>query len=117
MDKGSVNSRVLMRTHRVVNFREGAQRRKHMKTKNKTGGYIIRGSAVAVLLLLALAALTSAFNLVDSSSSLPVPYVSSPKRVCTSPGDVAVDVDSNTIKKLRASDGTVLWSASVVNDS
>ena len=88
-----------------------------MKTKNKTGGYIIRGSAVAVLLLLALAVLTSASNLVDSSSSLPVPYVSSPKRVSTSPGDVAVDVDSNTIKKLRASDGTVLWSASVVNDS
>jgi hypothetical protein len=32
-------------------------------------------------------------------------------------GDVAVDVDNNTIKKLSAADGTVLWSASVANDS
>jgi YVTN family beta-propeller protein len=93
------------------------QRRKHMKSKTKTGGYIIRGSAVAVLLLLALASLTSAFNLVDSSPSLSSPYAPSVKRVSTSPGDVAVDVGNNRIKKLSASDGTVLWSASVVNDS
>jgi len=87
-----------------------------MKTKNKTSGYIIRGSAVAVLLVLALVALTSAFNLVNGSPSLPLPYAPSPKSVSISAGDVAVDVDDNTIKKLRASDGTVLWSASVVND-
>ena len=88
-----------------------------MKSKTKTGGYIIRGSAVAILLLLALVALTSAFNLVNSSPSLSLSYAPSPELVNSSPGDVAVDVDNNTIKKLSASDGTVLWSASVVNDS
>jgi YVTN family beta-propeller protein len=88
-----------------------------MNTKHNTSGYIIRGNAVAVLLLLALAALTSAFNLVNGSPGLSLPYAPSSKMVSTSPGDVAVDVDNNTIKKLRASDGTVLWSASVVNDS
>jgi hypothetical protein len=31
-------------------------------------------------------------------------------------GDVAVDVGNSTITKLKASDGTVLWSASVTND-
>jgi fibronectin type 3 domain-containing protein len=31
-------------------------------------------------------------------------------------GDVAVDVGNSTIKKLKAADGTVLWSASVTND-
>ena len=53
------------------------QGRKHMKTKNNTSGYIIRGSAVAVLLVLALVALTSAFNLVNGSPSLPLPYAPS----------------------------------------
>ena len=88
-----------------------------MKTKTKTSGYIIRASAVATLLLAALVALTSAFELVNSSPSSSLASAPSPKTLSTNLGDVAVDVDNNTIKKLSASDGTVLWSASVANDS
>jgi YVTN family beta-propeller protein len=46
-----------------------------------------------------------------------MPTAPVPGIVSTSLGDAAVDVDNNTIKKLSAADGTVLWSASVANDS
>ena len=71
-----------------------------------------------------LVTLTSAFNLPNRSPSLFQPFSNArtptapvPGIVSTSLGDVAVDVDNNTIKKLSAADGTVLWSASVANDA
>jgi sugar lactone lactonase YvrE len=75
--------------------------------------------AVAVLLSSALVAFTSAINLPNRSPSLswPSPTAPVPGLVSTSLGDVAVDVGTNTIKKLNAADGTVLWSISVANDS
>jgi hypothetical protein len=88
-----------------------------LKTKSKTSGYIIRGTAVAALLLSALVTLTSALNLPNGSSPLSWPSMPSPKTASTNLGDVAVDIGNSTIKKLSATDGTVLWSASVANDS
>jgi len=80
--------------------------------------------AVAGLLVSVLVTLTSAFNLPNRSpglfprsSNARTPTAPFPGILSTSLGDVAVDVDNNTIKKLSAADGTVLWSASVVNDN
>jgi hypothetical protein len=84
-----------------------------MKTKRKISSYFSR-SAAGIIILLAFVILGAFFAAPRSAVSKPAAL--SLKIASADLGDVAVDINNSTIKKLSAEDGTVLWSVSVTND-
>jgi len=86
---------------------------KYMRAKRKTSGYVIR-SAAGILIVLALAIFSAL--IAAPRAEISNPASPSPGTAGVDIGDVAVDIDYSTIKKLSVADGTVLWSVSVTND-
>src|SRR6266496_4200092 len=86
---------------------------KYMRAKRKTSGYVIR-SAAGILIVLALAMFSAL--IAAPRAEISNPASPSPGTAGVDIGDVAVDIDYSTIKKLSVADGTVLWSVSVTND-